>query len=83
MPSIDAYVNPRFVPYQPSGWTLTRLTQDRYMRFDNQRRYRNVGQGYILNAGYSAGNPSITPIRVATNTETVKLRPQIVDRYAT
>ena len=83
MPSIESYVNPRFIPYQPNGWTLTRLTQDRYMRFDNQRSYRNVGQGYVLQEGYNAQNPSIATITVQTNVPSVKLRPQIVDRYAT
>jgi len=83
MPSESNYVNPNFIPYQPNGWTLTRLTQDRYMRFDNPRSYRGVASGYILNGGYSAGNPSISPVRVTTNTDNLKFRPEIVDRYAT
>jgi len=82
MPGESDYRNPRFIPYQPNGWTLTRLTQDRYMRFDNQRSYRGVGQGYVLQEGYNADNPSIAVNRVQTNVPNIKLRPSVVARYA-
>lgn len=77
MPTIADYQNPRFIPYV-EGWTLTRDTGDRYLTFGDLRRYRN-GQPQ---PGYNAQNPSIQPERVNFRTEDVKLRPQIVDRFA-
>ena len=82
MPTLSDYVNPRFIPYQPNGWTLTRLTQDRYMRFDNSRSYRNVGRGYSLQAGYNAENPTTAVVQVQTNVDSIKMRPRIVDILA-
>ena len=77
MPTLADFQNPRFIPYK-EGWTLTRETNDRYMTFDNQRNYRN-GQPQL---GYNAQNPSTQAERVDFRTDNVKLRPQIVDRYA-
>lgn len=75
MPTIADYQTPRFIRYS-EGWTLTRNTADRYMRFDDARRYRN-GQPQ---PGYNAQNPSIQIERVDFNTDVVKLRPLIVNR---
>lgn len=77
MPTIAYYQIPKFIRYD-EGWTLTRNTSDRYMKFDDLRRYRN-GQPQ---PGYNAQNPSIQPERVDFATDNVKLRPLIVDIIA-
>jgi len=78
MPTLSDYQNPKFIPYK-EGWTLTRVTDDRYMRFDSIRSYRN-GQPQ---PGYNAQNPSTQVERVNFKADNVKLRPKIVAEYAT
>jgi len=75
MPSISDYSNPRFIRYV-EGWTLTRVTNDRYMQFDNRRHYR-TGSGYSLQEGYNAQNPSVTITNVQTNTDVINMRPRL------
>lgn len=81
MPGIDSYVNPNFIRYD-EGHTLTRTTNDRYMKFDNRRHYR-TGEGYMLQTGYNSQNPSTTVGNVQTNTDAIKMQPFISAVYAT
>jgi len=78
MASISDYQRPGFIPYR-EGWTLTRVTNDRYITFDDARRYRNGAP----QPGYNADNPSTQVEHVDYRQDEVKMKPLMVNRYAT
>jgi hypothetical protein len=76
MATLDDYINPKFERYR-EGWTLTRLTHDRYYKFDDARSFRN-GQPQ---PGYNAQNPSTSPEVIRMDQEDIKMKPLIVTRF--
>jgi hypothetical protein len=64
---------PTFIRYEP-GPTLTRDERDKYMKYDNLRRYGRVD---ISQQGYNAQNPSVMVVKVRLDTDGVNLRPRL------
>lgn len=64
---------PEFIRYEP-GPTLTREEEDKYMVYDDVRRYGRVN---IRQQGYNAQNPSEKVIIVTLNVDDVNLRPRL------
>lgn len=64
---------PEFIRYEP-GPTLTREDKDKFMTYDNERRYGRVN---MEQEGYNAQNPSVQVITVMLDTDVVNLRPRL------
>ena len=74
MVDISQYSAPVFT--RPiTGWTMTRITHDRYYMFDSDKRGWHQGNP---RPGYNAQNPRPVPEVIKLDTDPIRMRPLIV-----